>query len=90
VGGKTGTAQVSVNGVYSADKYIGSFVGLAPIEEPRVAILVKIEEPTPVYWGGTVAAPVFSRVAQEAMWKLGVSPSHPEEISSAVQGGQKH
>lgn len=88
VGGKTGTAQVSVNGVYASDKYIGSFVGVAPADEPRVAILVKIEEPGTVYWGGTVASPVFSRVAQEAMWKLGVSPSHPEEISSASQGGQ--
>ncbi len=90
VGGKTGTAQVVTNGGYSADKYIGSFLGVAPVEDPRVVILVKIEEPFPVYWGGTVASPVFSRVAQEAMWKLGVSPSHPEEISSsAAQGGEK-
>lgn len=88
VGGKTGTAQVSVNGAYASDKYIGSFIGVAPADEPRVAILVKIEEPGTVYWGGTVASPVFARVAQEAMWKLGVNPSHPEEISSAAQGGQ--
>lgn len=87
VAGKTGTAQVVRNGCYG-DTYIGSFLGVAPVEDPRVVILVKIEEPTPVYWGGTVAAPVFARVAQEAMWKLGVSPSHPEEISSAAQGGQ--
>lgn len=87
VGGKTGTAQVCYNGAYAPGKYIGSFLGLAPAEDPRIAILVKIEEPTPIYWGGTVAGPVFSRVAQESMWKLGISPSHPEEISSA-QGGQ--
>lgn len=88
VGGKTGTAQVSLNGMYAADKYIGSFLGVCPVEDPRIVCLVKIEEPTPIYWGGTVASPVFARVAQEAMWKLGVSPSHPEEISSAAQGGQ--
>ncbi|MBS2035844.1 penicillin-binding protein 2 [bacterium] len=86
-GGKTGTAQVVHNGAYG-DTYIGSFLGVCPVEDPRIVVLVKIEEPTPIYWGGTVAAPVFARVAQEAMWKLGVNPSHPEEISSAAQGGQ--
>jgi stage V sporulation protein D (sporulation-specific penicillin-binding protein) len=87
VGGKTGTAQMVINGVYG-DTYIGSFLGVCPVEDPQIVCLVKIEEPTPIYWGGTVAAPVFARVAQEAMWKLGVNPSHPEEISSAAQGGQ--
>jgi len=86
-GGKTGTAQVVHNGAYG-DTYIGSFLGVCPVEDPRIVVLVKIEEPTPIYWGGTVAGPVFARVAQEAMWKLGVNPSHPEEISSAAQGGQ--
>lgn len=86
-GGKSGTAQVVHNGAYG-DTYIGSFLGVCPVEDPKVVILVKLEEPTPIYWGGTVAGPVFARVAQEAMWKLGVNPSHPEEISSAAQGGQ--
>ena len=87
VGGKTGTAQVVHNGCYG-NQYIGSFLGVCPVEDPRIVCLVKLEEPTPIYWGGTVAGPVFQRVAQEAMWKLGVNPSHPEEISSAAQGGQ--
>jgi stage V sporulation protein D (sporulation-specific penicillin-binding protein) len=88
VAGKTGTAQVSDGGVYASGRYIGSFLGVAPVEDPRVVCLVKIEEPGTAIYGGVVAAPVFSRVVQEAMWKLGVSPSHPEEISNAAQGGQ--
>ena len=85
--GKTGTAQVVQGGTYAANAYIGSFLGMAPADEPRIACLVKIEEPHPVYWGGTVAAPVFSKVAQEALWRLGVGPSHPEEI--AAQGEKR-
>ncbi|CAN0382178.1 unnamed protein product, partial [Phaeothamnion confervicola] len=72
--GKTGTAQVVHHGVYDPHAFIGSFLGLAPQENPRLAILVKIEEPN-VQWGGTVAAPVFSAVAQEAMWRLGIAPT---------------
>lgn len=82
VAGKTGTAQVSSGGSYSSGKYIGSFLGLAPAEDPRVVCLVKIEEPTTDHYGGVVAAPVFSRVVQEAMWRLGVQPNHPEEIGA--------
>lgn len=74
VGGKTGTAQLVENGVYSADKFIASFLGVAPVDDPRVVVLVKIEKPS-VQWGGTVAAPVFSRVTEKALWKLGVPSS---------------
>ncbi|MEW6282668.1 MAG: penicillin-binding transpeptidase domain-containing protein [Candidatus Eremiobacterota bacterium] len=87
VGGKTGTAQVVDNGVYAGGRYIGSFLGIAPIDNPRIAVLVKLEEPTPVYWGGVVAAPVFSKVAREALWKLGVRPNQPivEESSTTPE-----
>lgn len=87
--GKTGTAQVVGNGGYREGAYTASFLGFAPQEDPRIVCLVKIEEPTPVYWGGVVAAPVFQKVAHEALWKLGVGPSHPEEILTAQQG-EKH
>ena len=79
--GKTGTAQMSENGVYAPGKYIASFLGFAPADNPRVAILVKIEEPNP-YWGGLVAGPVFSRVAEKALWKLGIQPD-PELLKKA-------
>ena len=75
VSGKTGTAQVVENGVYSGGRYIGSFLGFAPAQDPRLVVLVKIEEPGTVYWGGVVAAPVFSRVARQALWRLGVRPT---------------
>lgn len=87
--GKTGTAQVVRNGGYAANAYIASFLGLVPFENPRIAVLVKIEEPFPVYWGGTVASPVFKEVAHEALWRLGVGPSHPEEITAQQQGDKK-
>ena len=80
--GKTGTAQVVRGGVYDGAAFIGSFLGMAPADDPRLAILVKIEEPTPVYWGGVVAGPVFKAVAQESLWRLGIAPSHPEEITA--------
>lgn len=76
VGGKTGTAQVVENGGYGSN-YIASFLGVAPVDNPRIVCLIKIEHPTPVYWGGVVAAPVFHNVAKEALWKLGVRPNQP-------------
>jgi cell division protein FtsI/penicillin-binding protein 2 len=86
VGGKTGTAQVAYNGSYASGKYTASFLGLAPIEHPRIVCLVKVEEPFPVYYGGLVSAPTFARVVAETLWKLGVAPSHPEEMVANKQG----
>ncbi len=73
VGGKTGTAQLVENGVYADGQYVASFLGVAPIDDPRIVVLVKIEKPHP-YWGGLVAGPVFKAVAEKALWKLGVKP----------------
>lgn len=73
VGGKTGTAQLVENGVYAEGLYIASFMGVAPLDDPRVVVLVKIEKPHP-YWGGLVAGPVFRKVTEKALWKLGVRP----------------
>ncbi len=73
VAGKTGTAQMAENGVYSSGNYIASFLGFAPSDDPRIVMLVKIEKPTP-YWGGLVAGPVFQRIGEKALWKLGVQP----------------
>jgi cell division protein FtsI/penicillin-binding protein 2 len=72
VAGKTGTAQVVENGIYSPSSYIASFVGYVPSRNPRLVILVKIDVPKGIYWGGSVAAPVFREVAREALWHLGV------------------
>lgn len=73
VGGKTGTAYKIENGRY-VRKYVGSFVGLAPISNPRVIIAVMIDEPTEGHFGGTVAAPVFSKLAFEIMRAMNIPP----------------
>ncbi len=83
VGGKTGTAHKIENGVY-ARKYIASFVGIAPISDPRLVIAVMIDEPTTgAYYGGDVAGPVFSRIAAGALRTLGVPLDAPLQLAAA-------
>jgi cell division protein FtsI (penicillin-binding protein 3) len=66
--GKTGTAQkLEPNGTYSHDKYVASFIGFAPAEEPLIAVAVTVDEPHPYYFGGVVAAPVFKNVASDIL-----------------------
>jgi len=76
VAGKTGTAQKfdPATAKYSETNYIASFAGYLPADRPRVTILVMIDEPQGFYWGGSVAAPVFSRVGLRVMQYLGVPP----------------
>jgi cell division protein FtsI (penicillin-binding protein 3) len=70
--GKTGTAQKIVNGRYS--KYISSFIGFAPLPMPRITVLVQIDEPQGVHYGGDVCAPYFKKIAQESLLQLKVPP----------------
>lgn len=79
VAGKTGTAQIAEGGSYSGNKYVASFMGFTPAEEPRIAILVKVSEPQSIIWGGYVSGPVFKEVAKSALWHLGIPPSRPIE-----------
>lgn len=74
VGGKTGTAHKidPVLGGYSKTKVWSSFSGFVPAEDPRLVIYVAVDEPTEAEYGGVVAAPVFARVAREALPYLGV------------------
>ncbi|MDG1096392.1 MAG: penicillin-binding protein 2 [Methylophilaceae bacterium] len=78
IAGKTGTAhKLGANG-YERDKYVGSFVGLAPASNPRLIMAVMIDEPTSgQYYGGTVAAPVFSSVMSEVLRLLAVPQDAP-------------
>lgn len=75
VAGKTGTAQIAIRGGYSRTDFCGSFVGFIPAENPRLTILVTLEAPPRRYHGGTVAAPVFSRIAEFAVNYLGIPPT---------------
>ncbi|WP_222428698.1 peptidoglycan D,D-transpeptidase FtsI family protein [Denitratisoma sp. DHT3] len=84
VAGKTGTAHKLDGGVY-ANKYVASFVGFAPASDPRLVIAVMVDEPSNgIYYGGDVAAPVFSRVMAGALRTLGVAQDAPLTPPSAT------
>jgi cell division protein FtsI (penicillin-binding protein 3) len=73
--GKTGTTRkLDESGTYSNTRHIASFVGFTPAERPQLAILVVIDEPQGKYYGGTVAAPVFRRIARETLNYLNITP----------------
>ena len=82
VAGKTGTAQKvdPQRGGYSTHKVFASFVGYVPAEHPQLAILVTLDEPRTSQWGGQTAAPVFQRIAQQALPYLQVPPSQAQTI----------
>ena len=79
VAGKTGTAQKVKDGTYSEKDYIASFVGIAPVVNPRFVIGVFVDEPQGLHTGGVVAAPVFREVAAYALDQLGGSEREPSE-----------
>ena len=85
VAGKTGTAQKidSRTGRYSASQFVSSFVGYVPANNPRLAMIVVIDEPRGESWGGTVAAPVFNRVGEQVLNYLGVSSNVPVKLAMA-------
>jgi stage V sporulation protein D (sporulation-specific penicillin-binding protein) len=72
--GKTGTAQMVVDGGYPAGYYAASFIGMIPYAHPRYVIYVKVERPIGAYYGGVVAAPAFTAIARAAMLHAGVLP----------------
>ena len=75
VGGKSGTARKQQGKGYAANKYRAWFAGMAPIDKPRVIVAVMVDEPSNgVYYGGAVAAPVFSEVVQQTLRIMGVQP----------------
>ncbi len=92
VGGKSGTAYKQIGKGYGTDKnrkYRGWFVGMAPIDKPRVIVAVMIDEPSNgKYFGGDVAAPVFSDTVQQTLRTLGVQPDmavRPQIVAQAVE-----
>jgi len=76
VAGKTGTARKAVNGGYAKDRYVAVFAGMVPADAPRLVTVVVIHEPSAgKFYGGEVAAPVFSRIMSGALRQLNVPPS---------------
>jgi len=72
--GKTGTAEVAENGTYSETKYVASFIGFAPAQDPQLLVAVIVDQPQGEIYGGAVAAPAFGEIAEFALPYLGVPP----------------
>ena len=89
VGGKSGTARKQEGKGYASKKYRGFFVGIAPIDQPRIVVAVMIDEPSNgVSYGGAVAAPVFSQTVQQTLRLMGVQPDmavKPQIVAKAVE-----
>ena len=85
VAGKTGTAQKvdPRTGAYSSTLLVGSFLGYVPAENPRLAMIVVIDEPKGEGWGGVVAAPVFRRIGEQVLNYLGVAVDEPVKLAMA-------
>jgi len=84
VAGKSGTARKLVNGQYSKTRYRSSFVGFAPVSNPRIVVAVSMDEPQGDYFGGRVAAPVFADIVANSLRRLGVQPdAGREELMAA-------
>ncbi len=79
IGGKTGTALKVVDGAYAQGKYIASFIGVAPIENPQFVILVIVDEPNESIYGGSVSAPIAKEVFEEIFNYLEIQPSKAGE-----------
>ena len=91
VAGKSGTARKIVDRKYSTSRYRGSFVGFAPVSDPRIVVAVTIDEPSSgVYYGGRVAAPVYANIVGSTLRIMGVQPDAPFASTVAVtQGGAR-
>jgi cell division protein FtsI/penicillin-binding protein 2 len=86
VAGKTGTAQKRVDGAYSRQKHVASFIGYFPADDPRLCIAVVIDEPRAGMYGGEVAAPVFRRIAERAAVYLAIPPTRVPEHTLETRG----
>jgi membrane peptidoglycan carboxypeptidase len=88
--GKTGTAQKvdEVTKRYSNTRYMASFAGFAPVDNPEVACIVSLDEPRGAYHGGDAAAPVFAQVVADTLQILGVPPE--DDPGSALEAGDFH
>ncbi|HPD15758.1 MAG TPA: penicillin-binding protein 2 [Planctomycetota bacterium] len=93
IGGKTGTAQKPVVGGFSRTQVICSFVGMAPIENPRLVVVVSVDEPTKSaggrFYGGTVAAPAAGQIIKQTLAYWGVPPDKPQALVRLGYGGDR-
>jgi cell division protein FtsI/penicillin-binding protein 2 len=86
VAGKTGTAQKVVNGNYSADKFVSSFIGFFPADKPELCISIVLDEPKQGHYGGEVAGPIFKQVAERVAGYLNIKTDDGEPPSAHPEG----
>ena len=84
IGGKTGTADKVENGKYGSDTY-SSFIGMAPMEDPQMVVLVVVDSPTGVQFGSATAAPIAKEFLENALPYLNVTPKYTEEEAKRNQ-----
>jgi cell division protein FtsI/penicillin-binding protein 2 len=84
VAGKTGTAQKVEHGVYVHDKFVSSFIGFLPADNPEICISVTIDEPKQGYYGGLTAAPIFKQIAERAVNYLNIRPEDGEAVPESL------
>lgn len=92
IAGKTGTAQVVENGEYASDKWVASFIGFAPVEDPQIALLVIAEKPAIENYleASNVVAPVFKEIMGKSLHYFGVSANAPEGGVVTINSGQEY
>ena len=82
IAGKTGTAQIPTPFGYDEEKTIASFVGFAPVDDPQVIVLVRLDEPTSSEWGSQTAAPAFARLAERLFVLLKIPPDDVRAVTA--------
>lgn len=86
VGGKTGTAQKVINGRYSTNEHIVSFIGFAPADDPQLVVYVAVDNPKGIQFGGVVAAPIVRSIMADALPYLGIKP-RTEQVEKEYKYG---
>lgn len=85
VGGKTGTAQKIINGVYDDDKVIASFIGVAPVDDPKLAILLVVDEPGTSHFGSLTATPLAKEIIEKSLVHMSVEPRYTEDELKVIK-----
>jgi stage V sporulation protein D (sporulation-specific penicillin-binding protein) len=89
IGGKTGTAQKVIDGKYAQGKYICSFMGIAPCDDPQIVVLAIVDEPTGVSaFGSTTAGPIVKQIMNDSLKYLGVEPKYSKEEKEEFEKNQ--
>lgn len=88
IGGKTGTANKPEGGGYSKTDVYGSFIGIAPLDDPQVAILVIVDSPRGVLYGSQTAAPAARNILEEVFRYMDIQPQYTEEEEAAMRSGK--